>query len=747
MNRTESLATVNETTARLTDPVSHLEPLGVPFRRFTTVLRRRSWVILLALVIGVGAAIALIMVTPRQYTAVASVLVEPQRTQVSDLQALSSDPANVPNMMRTQIDILRSPELARHVVNALNLTSRPEFTAGEGTLSKWFGLAQTELGLRSEPIPTASHEEIDEIAADKLLNKVYFGNEPRSNVLRIFAETEDPVLSANIANEFAEQFLDFKRHLKFDATQRAHEWFQDRLKELSVKVREADQLVQTYRERNGLTEFMAPRNGGASQPSTNVQQLAELSRQLAIVAAERSRREAQLEQATAIVHSQGRADALPEVLSSTLIQRLREQEAIAAGREAQLAAAVGDRSPELQAVRAQRRGLQQRIQDEMHNIVQSLTASVTEIRGQEAALRDALGRVREAVSTENAAEVGLHGLLAEAQATRSIYESFLNRATQLANVSGIQEPDASLVSRAIPPPAPSAPKAVRLVGVAVFLAFSIGLAIAFLLDRLRTGYSSPDDLEADLGVMSLGVIPTVTLAPRPIAPVGKRALDFAAALSKVRGSLQVLDDNRRPKVVMVTSAIPREGKSIFAISLALSAGRAGWKTLLIDCDMRCPAVAHRLGLPSQPGLQGLLAEPGLVAPEGFMHRISSGLDVLPAGISDHNPQDLLDSAQMTRLLDYARKTYDFVILDTTPVMPVADALVLSRQADATIMAVRWERTPRAVVKKAMRLLHGSGAQILGVLLTQVDLRSYGLSDVTTSSSLRRKYRDYYAAGV
>jgi succinoglycan biosynthesis transport protein ExoP len=257
------------TTADAIDPIHRLEPLGVPVMQVGQILRRHAWVILLVVVVGVGGCAAVVFNMAPRYTASTSVLVEPRRTQVSDLQAISNDPENAPNMMKTQIDILRSPALAQRVVTALGLMDLAEFTGGPSLSRKLLTTAQRLLGLPGGDVVPPSENETVRKATEALLERIYFGNEPRSNVLRIFAETGDPELSAKVTNEFARQFLDFKRHQKFAATQRAHEWFQERLRELAVNVRGAEVLVQEYREKHGLTDVPTSRSFAPAGPSIN----------------------------------------------------------------------------------------------------------------------------------------------------------------------------------------------------------------------------------------------------------------------------------------------------------------------------------------------------------------------------------------------------------------------------------------------------------------------------------------------
>ena len=226
------------------DPVHTLEPLGVPMRRLGAILRRRAWLVLLVLALGLGGMGGYLARAPATYRAEASVLVEPRRTQVSDLQAISADPGNA-NLIRTQIDILRSPALARRVVEELGLVDHPAFQPHPGLSARLLRMATSILGLApSEPPPEPTEQERIENAADALSNMVGLQNEARSNLIFIWAETTSAELSADIANQLARQYLEFKQRQKTAAMQRAHTWFSDRLEGLAEKTRESEQLVE-----------------------------------------------------------------------------------------------------------------------------------------------------------------------------------------------------------------------------------------------------------------------------------------------------------------------------------------------------------------------------------------------------------------------------------------------------------------------------------------------------------------------
>lgn len=702
------------------EAIHRLEPLSVPVTRMTSILRRHVWLLLSVAGIGVGGTAVVVQKMPREYTASATILIQPQRTQVSDLQAISTDPNDVNSLIRTQIDILRSPALAMDVVKELKLTADPDFLPSSSRfVIKAKQLIARLMHRRWSPPPPLTEGDKIQIAGGILLGKLSFTNEPRSSVLSVAATTYNPDLSAAIANEVAKHFLDFKRHEKFEAIQRAHDWFQEQMGKLASEVSEADRAVQQYRLEHGLDELPPHDNAGARAETLNRQLLNAVNVQLAQITQEMAQKEGRLAQAEAAMRGKVSLNALPEIVASPRITELSAQLATVAGHEAQLASTEGAGNPALASVRAQRGLLQARLAAEAGNIVKSLTAELNADRAQEKSLRAQVEKLRAKVSAENLALMGLEVPLTKARATRSIYETFLNRATQLANVSGIQEQDATLVSGARPPLGPSAPKSGRLLAVAALMSIVLGVALACAIERMRRGFSIPEQVEATLGLPVIAAVPEVSRAVLNGRRGGRPGVALAASLDRLRGKMRV-QGNTRPKVIMITSALPKEGKSTLAVALARNAAAAGLKVVLIECDFHCPELARKFRLPSKPGLCEILAT-GL--PDGSVeaiHEVSPRLHFIAAGNCERDAQELLASEPMNIVLRAMQSRYDLVLLDTPPVLARSDALVLAQRTDATLVALRWERTGRTPAQDTVRLLLDSRAPILGVVMTRVD---------------------------
>ena len=668
------------------DPIGQLEPLGVPFRRFVQVLRRRWWILALCLVLGIsGAAYGILKLQPH-FTSEALILVEPRRSAVSGLQVPSTDAPDQATVVQTQIDILRSPALLRRVIDALDLSALPEFSPSNRSLVE---IASQYLRFLSGNAPSDEFLRPEArilIAAGILSKKVTLTSELRSSVITVRVETTSGELSTGIANTIANQYLEFHRDRKYQTLQRALDWFRIRLTELSEQLSVSQNAVQVYREQHGLADMPFSRGEtGVDGLSLKGRQLANISQRLADVSSTRTQLEAQFAELATTLRAQGRAANMPEV--------------------------PPNRMSELNAMRAT-----------------------------ESALRQTLVQVRQEVAEENAARSQMEGLLAQAQASRTMYDSFLARAAQLANTDKIQEADAELVSAATLPIGPSSPKRAQLLGIAIGFSLLIGSAVAFLTERLRSGISTSQEVEGKLGLNLLATLPKMRIASATLAS-WQAEPEVLAALGRIRGSLHLVDRERRPKLLAVSSSLPGEGKTALAIGLAESAASAGWRTLLVDCNMHDPAIAQILQIRAAYTLEQLLDGSATTA-SATINR-PSGLHIIASEVSRADPQELIGSQKMRNLLQEWRSQYDLVILNTPPVLPVADALILGQVTDAVLFAVCWESTSLTLVQEAVRMLRSAGVCILGAVLTQVNMHVYAQNNSGYGFRMRRQLRRYY----
>lgn len=740
---------------------AQVEDQEIELRSILAMLRRRKSVIL-----GTVAAVllvtllVLIQLTPR-YTSSAALMLNTRQQNVVDIESVVSGldvgPGALQTGVQSEINIITSRSLARRVVEKLGLMQDPEFNGSlreASTLdyispfawlesgARWvltvIGLAPARDQRQQEP-RTAEEEESAALSSviTAFLGNLGVGNDGRSYSIVVSFTSEDPEKAAVIANAVADQYLVDQLEAKFEATRRATAWLNERLADLREKVKESETALQAYKEQANLID-----NQGQTVSS---QQLSELNSQLILARTERAQVEARLRRVRELVKTGG-VESSPDVLANPLIQRLREQETDLVRQQAELSGRYGERHPTMINLRAEIRDLRSKIEAEVNKIVLSLANEVEVSRAREITLASNLASIQQNVGELSKASVRLNELQREADANRALFETFLNRFKETSNQDQIIQPDARIISSAETPLWPSFPRKKMILTLALGASVLLGIMLALLIERLDNGFRSPEQMERLTGVPGLGLIPAVR-ASRKSQPqdyvLQKPTSAYAEALQSVRTALHFSNVDHPPKVILVTSALPEEGKTTFAVSLGRLAARSGLKVVLVDADMRRPKVARVLGLESDAGLRELLAGDALIP--GVLHKDEpSGMHIIPSQPDTPGPQDLLGSRRMRDLIRQMTSLYDLVVIDSPPIMAVSDAIVLSGLADATLMMVRWETTPREVALSAIRQLRQSGGRIAGAVLTRVNMRKHARFSYGDSGYYYDKYKGYYA---
>ena len=713
-----------------------------PFRLVDLLWRRKLLIFTVVIVLMAGAAVQIASLIPT-YDARALILIDTRRNAMSDLQAIVTGSQADLLQVQTQVDIIRSQALAIAVVRRLDLVREPEFAAAlsrrpGGMAAQFAPLLALAGQAPPEPRPLSDEEKQRAAATMLATEKLSVANDSRSYVVAVQVRTEDPELAERIANEYADVYLDFNKELKDNAVQRANAFLDQRLAPLKGKLREAEREVASFREANGLIEDRSSATTGERRVTMLGQQLAQINTQLVQATSARLSREVSLEQIRAAQRGQGSLYAIPEVVASPLIQRLRTQQSEIAARQASIGQSRLEANPAVVALRAEEREVRTRIDDEVAKVVGSIISEVAAARARETSLRASLNELQGQVADQSKAEIRLRELETEATAARMVYTETLNRAEQNANQSGGQQPDATLVSRATTPLGSAPPTKRQLLVLSFFAACLIAVIAALVRDRLETGFRTAEQVEEETGLSALGFIPRARDRATALM-LDERDMPFLEAINTVRGALQMADVAGRPKVVLVTSALPDEGKTFFSVALARSVARAGGRSLLIDCDLRRPGIAATLGITPQQGVGALVA--GQRVADLVQRDEATQLDVITAAGARENVQTIVSSDALRALVTEAREHYDIIILDSPPVLAVVDSRVLSLMADATVMVVRWRRTPRVLVLQALKQLRVYGAKVAGIVITQANLRSLAASE-GSHAYVHRKYGSY-----
>lgn len=735
-----------------TDSLSSPPPTGmndadVDLRTVLNVLWARRAIILS--VMGVISLLALLVLLqlPSRYTAKSTLMLDTRTTQVTDFESVVSGLTVDEAVVRSEMAILSSRKLAYRVVESLKLQDDPEFNpqlreklaeqengGAKPLLERILG----NLGLAPEKKGDGQPYPINRVVTN-VLNNFDVDNDGKSYALTIAFTSEDPEKAARIVNAWAEQYLVDQLEVKFEATQRANAWLSERLAELKEKVTIADNAVAAAREKYNIVE--TPEGDNLS-----TRQLTELSSQLVIAQSDRSQAEARLRQTQELARSNNGIDSVAEVLNSPLIQKLREQEADILRREAELSSRYGDRHPDMINVRSELRDMRRKISEEVARIISSLQNDLAVARSREATLRQRISEAQNQVAFSNRAQIQIEQLEREAAANQTLYESFLNRFKQTGQ-ENMQQADARVIARADVPENPSKPKRSLIMMAAVVASALLGVFIVFLMEMLHNTFRTSIELEKFSNLKTLAMVPRLDRS-KSKALVGylrsNLTSPYAESVRAVLTALQFTGDQGRPvQTIAVTSSIPSEGKSFFALSLANVAAMGGKKVLMVDCDLRRPAIAPLLKVKADRGVADYLRKQAKLE-EVIYHDKATGMDYCFAVQRSSIPQSLLGTPEMEAFLQSARQKYDYIVIDTPPVMAVSDVIVLAPMVDHILYAVRYEKTPRRVVRTAMRTLQHSVKTPLSMIMTQVDVVRHARYGYGDEGYYYGKYGHYYA---
>jgi polysaccharide biosynthesis transport protein len=665
------------------------------FSDYLGVIRRR-WRL------AVGATALLTVVagtitweTPTRYRAEAVVLLDTRDLQVLDLTAAIPARLFDATKVRGEMEVLKSRRLAEQVVEKLHLAERPDFAG-------------------PEPPAHADAARTQQVA-DALLRQLAVENDGRSLVLRIDISAANPQLAAEIANAYAEVYLDHQIATKKEAMQRASELLKKQIAALRDQLAGTEERIAQYRESHGITSVRGT--------TVSAQELADINAQLITAHSDLVQKEAAYRYAKQVLASPDGTAAAGQVLASPLIQRLREQEADLLRQMAELSTRYRPAHPTMIRMKAEYDDLRRKIADESNRIVQSLADQASAAQTREEALKTNLAELAQSTARQQSVEVELQELEHEADASRALYQNLLGRFEQTSAEKDTQLPDAQIVSNADPSESRSWPNRPRQFALAAFVSLLFGIALPFVVELLDASFRRADDIEEALGLPALGVFPTVTLARGSSRPAERAEAMLSEALRTIRSGLRQVQGGVPTGVVLVTSSTEGEGKTFFAAALGRSIIRARQRCLLVDCNFQ------------RPGLDKLMAptpSEGMPAPSTYPQiQIDrhSGLHYIPAPAAEQRrlfrSQDLFESPEMRSYIQRMRGHYDLIILDAPPAAAIADVVALSRLADIGIFLVRWGRTPRQRALSALHLLAGRGLRLAGLVLSRVNLRRYG----------------------
>lgn len=721
---------------------------GLDLRRLMNTFRRHLRLFAaVAAGVFIAALVFTLSATPK-YTATANVMLDVRQERVVDAEAvLSGLPADSATV-DTEVEILKSRQLAERVVTALKLDQDAEFAPhveepkGLGAIKA--GVASVLGAEKFDPakLTPVEAQKLRESVVDRVLAGLSIRRAGLTYVINVSYESESPSKAAVIANKFAELYLLEQLEAKFDATQQATKWLNTRLDELRGQVLADEAAVQQFKIANNLMS--------ASGTNLTESEISNYNMSLADARAKVAEAQARLATARQQLARGSSGEDVGEALSSPVIQELRKQRAQASATVADLEGRYGERHPEMLKAKRQLTDLDAQIQSEIQRIISNLQAEAQVAQQRAGAISGSLGGAKGALASNNRAMVRLNELQRASEASRTLYESYLNRYKETSTQEGIEQSDARIVSKAKIPTGQSSPKVALNLALGLILALGAGVAAIVLAEMLDAGLTTAEDVERRLDTSFLGAVPLLSTvadghAASPIDYVVEKPLSaFSESFRNLRTSILYSRLGEEVKVVAVTSSLPGEGKTTSSICLTRTAALQGQRVLLIDCDLRRRTVNRMMAAEPEAGLLEVLS--GEVPLERVLQKdAATGATLLPLAKSSFTPKDVFGSAAMDRLLAHLRTQYDLIVLDTAPILPVADTRVLAPKADAVVFLTRWRKTPQHAVESAFRLLNGTGAHLAGVALTQVDMKQqakYGYGD---PGYYYAEYKKYYVS--
>ncbi|MED5544968.1 MAG: Wzz/FepE/Etk N-terminal domain-containing protein [Pseudomonadota bacterium] len=701
-------------------------------------LRRQLTVIVVVAVVFVAlAALVTTLQTPR-YTASARVVLNSleERTTPRGEGAGALPPDS--DQVDTEVEVIRSRELALDVAGALKLDTNPNFAPGSGVGLRSRLKALVGLGEEAEASPTRE-ERLDAIA-ERLQGALEVERIGTTHAFSIAVTEADPRDAQAIANAYATQYSQFYLNQKRASGAQAAGFLSERLEELRQQALDDMARVQQYRIANNLLS--------TTGASLSEQEISSYNQEVASARASAAADRAQLATARAQLRRGSAGDDVGEALNSGVVSSLRSKRAEVAGRVAALEAQFGPGYPALQSARSELDIIDAQIASEIKRIISNLEAKVQVSSGRLSSLQGSLGSAKGALASNNRAMVALTDLTRRAEASQELYDSYLAQYKETVASQGTERPDARVISYADLPETQVSPRPLLNLALALVVGLGVGVVIGLVREMLYTGLSTASDVEHKLSLRCLESVPQVgSILPGeddPIEAIAHAPMSgYAEAFRGLRASINhALGDTRN--LVLITSALPREGKTTISAGLARVAALTGERAVVVDVDVRQRGATRALSgeLPQVGLLEVLRGEATLE--EALVLDARRGVCVLPIVGEAHGLEDLLGNGEMGPLLARLGDAFDLVLLDAPPILPITYTRTLATQVDGVVMVTRWRATADHAIRAALRLLPEGRVRVAGAVLSQVDLRKQAKFGYGDASFYYEQYRKYYA---
>jgi capsular exopolysaccharide synthesis family protein len=677
------------------------------------VLKKRRIVLFAVVALAVAYGLYKAYTQPRIYDSSAKIEVRSgsaQEFKVDPVQALGSEGGG--SKMAAEVVILQSDSLMLTVAKELNLANNPDFLDGKKPAA-----------YQSLDNPTVREATLLRLHSELKVQLV-----PKTDIIRISYSSLSANLSAEIVNRVVADYIQRSYETRYLSTQRVSQWLSGQLDDLKRQVESSQEQMLDLQRKLGMLGFDPTKN----QNTTTLEDLSVAVAQARInrILAESRYREMTTMDPNSIEDS---LDAAHGATQPALTQ-LRTSIATAKATLADLQATLGPNHPQVKAQKAQLDALQREQDSEQNRLLAQAKENFVIAKASE-------DRIASSLDAQKAEAYKMRDDLVEYtlrqrefESNRTLYEGLLQRLRTAGVEAGLESLEIDIVDPAVPAAAPTLKPKTTIVITAFIVGATLGVLLVFLLESLDTGIRSITDIESITQLPSLAIVPRVrrmsgeaaagaSTAHRSLETIASPKSQFSEAIRSLRTSLLLSTTGRPPKYILFTSATPAEGKTTISTNSSVVLAQGGTRVLLIDADMRRPAVHPRFGLSGKVGLSTLLT-----GGSTFEETIQSvpeapSLDIIASGPVPPFPAELLASEAMRTMLVNAAATYEYIVIDSPPILSVTDGVIIARDADAVVLVVRHGKSSKHIIRRARDLLIRAGAPITGIVLNAVDLNS------------------------
>jgi succinoglycan biosynthesis transport protein ExoP len=708
------------------------DDMPIDFKALVGTVYRRFWIIVTGFLVTFFLVAYMTFTQTPIYKANSILQLDTNKENVIDLGSVLGGLAASTAAIDTEVRVMGSKSLLTKVAKKLKLAEDPEFNwtlveKKPGLLAQiktqirsWTGQKET----KEVPYANLSAEEreaaILESVVQTLTYKVHISRIGTTYLINVDVTSVSPETAARIADAVADQYRVQQLDSKLEATRRATAWLSERVAGLRDEVEAKEQRVEEFRAETGLLS--------AQGATLTEQQIAYNTNQKSVLESQLSRVRARYQSMRRQIDSGAGIDAIAEVLDSPVISSLKSQRAQILRRVAELETTLGPAHPELIGARNEAADIERQITAEVNRIATNLDSEFKVAQAQIDSINSNISQSTAQLRGNNINLVRLRELERDAETSRVLYEEFISRSKETREQDDLVQADANILSTASVPSRPSSPRKMLNLIIGGLLGGLIGGGLALLAEIFDMKISSAEDIERKLGVNSIGSVPLIrntSLLPFSQVNPADFLVDnplsaFSESIRYLRAAIAFSDIDSETKTVAVTSSLPDEGKTSLTLSLGRMSAMSGSRTLVIDGDFRRRQLTDAAGLSPEIGFIEHLFGAGQLA-DAICKDQRSMLDILPLTKSGHVPHDVFGTRAFDDLLARLRSMYDLILIDTGPLLLMAEARVVAGKVDKTILVIRWRRSLRSAVRQSLHLLKTFNADLLGITLNMVDL--------------------------